>query len=332
MAGFGEVAATRSLYSEDMSRETSRHWLEVAALARIAELSSRIRRPDMRNSTEMTAAATRADREFKAGVRSMWAKGDYARFADLVWVLGPVVVEAAGVRPGQRVLDVACGTGNVAIRAAEAGADVVASDLTPENFPAGQRHAERSGVVLEWVEADAEALPFDDAEFDVVTSAVGAMFAPRHERVADELLRVCKPGGTIAMANFPPDGTAAAFFAVFGPYMPPPREGDSPPMLWGREEHVRRLFGDRVSSIAFTPRSYVERAATPRAYCEFCKETFGPVAAIYESLATDPAAVAALDDAFFRFAEQSNRGRPGGAAEYHYEYLLVVAQRNAARP
>lgn len=284
----------------------------------------------MRNNTGTTAPAARADREFKAGVRSMWAKGDYARFADLVWVLGPVVVEAAGVRPGQRVLDVACGTGNVAIRAAQAGADVVAADLTPENFPAGRRNAQLSGVQIEWVEADAEALPFDDAEFDVVTSAVGAMFAPRHEKVADELLRVCKPGGTIAMANFPPDGVAADFFAVFGPYMPPLREGDSLPTLWGREEHVRRLFGDRVSSLELTRLSYVERAATPRAYCEFCKETFGPVVAIYESLAKDPASVAALDEAFLRFAEQSNRGRAGEAAEYHYEYLLVVAQRNPA--
>jgi len=287
----------------------------------------------MRNNTEeMTASAAWEDREFKAGVRSMWAKGDYARFADLVWPLGPVLVEAAAVRPGQRVLDVACGTGNVAIRAAEAGADVVASDLTPEHFPAGQRNARRSGVELEWVEADAEALPFGNAGFDVVTSAVGAMFAPRHERVADELLRVCRPGGTIVMANFPPEGTAADFFAVFGPYMPPPREGDSPSMLWGCEEHVRGLFGGRVSSLEFTRLSYVERAATPRAYCEFCKETFGPVVAIYESLAEDPAGVAALDDAFLRFAERSNRGRAGGSAEYHYEYLLVVAQKNPARP
>ena len=281
----------------------------------------------MRKDIDRTASAARADREFKAVVRNTWAKGDYARFADLVWVLGPVVVEAAGVRPGQRVLDVACGTGNVAIRAAEAGAEVVASDLTPENFPAGRRNAQRSGVEVEWVEADAEALPFDDAEFDVVTSAVGAMFAPRHERVADELLRVCKPGGTIAMANFPPGGVAADFFAVFAPYMPPPREGDSPPLLWGREEHVRRLFGGRVSSLEMTRRSYVERAATPRAYRDFCKETFGPVVAVYESLAGDPARRAALDDAFLRFAEQSNRGRAGAPAEYHYEYLLVVAQK-----
>ena len=278
------------------------------------------------NSGESTEVV-RADREFKAAVRSLWAKGDYGRFADLVWPLGAVVVEAAGVRPGQRVLDVACGTGNVAIRAAEAGARVVASDLTPEHFPAGKRNARKSGVEIEWVEADAEALPFGPAEFDVVTSAVGAMFAPRHERVADELLRVCKPGGTIAMANFPPAGVAADFFAVFAPYMPPPREGDLPPTLWGNEEHVRNLFGDRVSSLELTPLSYVERAATPRAYCEFCKETFGPIVAIYESLAKNPAKSATLDGAFLRFAEQSNRGQPGQPAEYHYEYLLVVAKK-----
>lgn len=274
----------------------------------------------------MTSSAA-ADPEFKANVRSMWAMGDYGRFAELVWELGAVVVEAAGVRPGQRVLDVAAGTGNTAIRAAEAGADVVASDLTPENFEAGRRNAQRSGVELEWVEADAEALPFDDAEFDVVTSSVGALFAPKHQRVADELVRVCKPGGTIAMANFTPEGLAADFFEVFIPYMPPPREGDLPPVLWGSEDHVRGLFGKNVSSLQMTRKTYIERAASPRAYCEFFKETFGPVVATYAGLADKPDDTAALDQAFLRFAEKANRGRPGESAEYVYEYLLVVATK-----
>ena len=137
-------------------------------------------------------------RDHKATERAMWALGDYHRFAkETVWELGPVLVEACGIAAGQRVLDVAAGTGNVAIRAAETGAEVVASDLTPENFEAGRREARACGVELEWVEADAEALPFDDGAFDVVTSSLGAMFAPDHQRVADELLRVCRPGGTI---------------------------------------------------------------------------------------------------------------------------------------
>jgi SAM-dependent methyltransferase len=190
-----------------------------------------------------------ADREFKAGVRGMWALGDYDRFSELVWEVGPVVVAAAGVRRGERVLDVAAGTGNTPIRAAEAGADVVASDLTPENFESGRRNAARSGVEIEWVEADAEALPFEDAEFDVVTSSFGAMFAPRHERVADELVRVCKPGGRMVMANFTPEGLLTDFFDVFSPHIPAPREGDLPPAPWGREEDVRCLFDSKVSSL-----------------------------------------------------------------------------------
>lgn len=265
-----------------------------------------------------------ADREFKAGIRSMWAMGDYGSFAELVWEVGPVVVEAARVRPGLRVLDVAAGTGNVAIRAAVAGAQVVASDLTPENFEAGKRNAQAAGVELEWVEADAESLPFDDGEFDVVTSCFGAIFAPRHQQVADEMVRVCKPGGRIAMANFTPDGLLSDFFGVFVPYMPPPRDGDLPPTMWGSRDHVRKLFGERLASLDTTPLSYIERADTPRDYCEFFKRTFGPVAAIYAGLEGQPDRIAKLDRAFNEFAESFNTGPAGGPAQYLYDYLLVA--------
>src|SRR5690606_2450118 len=126
--------------------------------------------------------------------RSMWAMGDYDRFARAtVWELGSLLADACDITRGQRVLDVAAGTGNVAIRAALKGASVVASDLTPEHFVAGRRGAAGAGVTLEWIEGDAEALPFDDSSFDVVTSCLGAMFAPDHQRVADELVRVCRP-------------------------------------------------------------------------------------------------------------------------------------------
>ena len=178
----------------------------------------------------------------------MWALGDYHRFAkETVWELGPVLVEACGISPGQRVLDVAAGTGNTAIRAAEAGAEVVASDLTPENFEAGRREAEAHGVELEWVEADAEALPFADGEFDVVTSSFGAIFAPDHQAVADEMLRVCRPGGTIGMLNFTPEGLISDFFGALAPYMPPPPPGALPPAAVGqrgaRTGAVRRPGG-----------------------------------------------------------------------------------------
>jgi ubiquinone/menaquinone biosynthesis C-methylase UbiE len=259
---------------------------------------------------------------------TMWALGDYHRFASqTVWSLGPVLVEACAIRPGQRVLDVAAGTGNVAIRAAEAGAEVVASDLTPENFEAGRREARARGVELEWVEADAESLPFEDAAFDVVTSALGAIFAPDHQTVADELVRVCRPGGTIGMINFTPEGLAADLFELLGRHAPPPRPGALPPVLWGSEQHVRELFGGRLGSLELTRRQYVERSPDPAAYCRFFKETFGPVIGLYASLADRPGRPAALDRDFLEFATRSNQGPPGGPAEYAYEYLLVVGRR-----
>ncbi len=267
--------------------------------------------------------------EVKDSERAMWALGDYHRFAtETVWELGPVLVEACGISAGQRVLDVAAGSGNVALRAAEAGAKVVASDLTPENFEDGQREARARGVELEWVEADAEALPFADAEFDAVTSSLGAIFAPNHHAVADELLRVCRPGGTVGMINFTPRGSAAEFFGVLEPYMPPPPPGAQSPLMWGSEDHVRELFGDRVDSLEMTRREYVEGSpGGPRGYRALFKTTFGPVIATYESLAGEPDRVAALDHDFLEFATRANRGEPDGPAEYHYEYLLVVARK-----
>ena len=264
----------------------------------------------------------------KAAARSAWAAGDYHRFAkETVWEIGPRLVLACGIGAGQRVLDVAAGSGNVALRAAEAGASVVASDLTPENFEAGRREASAHGLELEWVEADAEELPFADGSFDAVTSAFGAIFAPDHEACARELLRVCRPGGVVGMANFTPDGLAGAFFGLFAPYLPPPPPGAQSPLLWGDEDHVRGLFDDEVGSLDMTRESYVERAAGPAEYCRLFKETFGPVVAIVDSLADQPERLEQFDRAFLEFAVDSNRGEDGGPAEYLYEYLLVVARR-----
>jgi SAM-dependent methyltransferase len=265
----------------------------------------------------------------KAAERAMWALGDYHGFAkQTVWELGPRLVAACGISPGQRVLDVAAGTGNVAIRAAEAGASVVASDLTPENFEAGRREARAHGVELEWVEADAEALPFGDGEFDVVTSSAGAIFAPDHRAVADELLRVCRPEGTIGMINFTPEGLAGEFFELLGRYAPPPPPDSLPPVLWGSEEHVRDLFGDRVAALELTREQYVERSpGGPAEYLALFKDTFGPVVALYAFLADRPDRAAELDREALEWATRSDRGEPGGPADYHYEYLLVVARK-----
>lgn len=279
-------------------------------------------------TAEQTDRAAEEDAAIKSAARQTWALGNYHRFAkSTVWELGRVLVEACEISPGLRVLDVASGTGNTAIRAAKAGADVVASDLTPENFPAGRREAAAEGVELDWVEADAEALPFADDDFDVVTSSVGALFAPHHQRVADELIRVCRPGGRIGMINFTPEGLIGDFFDALGPYAPAPPPDASPPPLWGSEDHVRALFGDGVEWLRLSRDEYVEHADDPRAYCQLFKETFGPVVAIYNSLAGDDERLAALDRDFLEFATRTNRGPSGGPAEYHYEYLLLVARK-----
>ena len=258
--------------------------------------------------------------------QTIWALGDYHRFAkELMWGLGAELAVATGIGPGQRVLDVAAGTGNVAIRAAQEGATVVASDLEPAQLEAGRREARACGVELEWVQADAQDLPFGDGEFDVVTSLAGAIFAPDHQAAADELVRVCRPGGTIGLVTFTPEGMAGDFFALFGRYAPPPPPGAEPPILWGAEEHVRELFGDRVSALELTRRHYVERRpGGAQGFLDFYKQTFGPVVATYASLDDDGRAQ--LDREALAFVERWNTGAPGGAAELPVEYLLVVAR------
>jgi 2-polyprenyl-6-hydroxyphenyl methylase/3-demethylubiquinone-9 3-methyltransferase len=203
----------------------------------------------------------------------------------------------------------------------------VASDLTPENFDAGRRAAREAGVAVEWIEGDAEALPFGDGEFEVVTSCFGAMFAPDQQKVANEMLRVCRAGGTIGMINFTPGGRGGEFFRLLAPYAPPPPPGARPPLMWGNEEHVRKLFGQQVESLEMTRREYVESAASPRAYLDLFKQTFGPMVAIYRSLADEPERAAALDRDFLDFVGRSNRGTPEGPVQIPYEYLLIVARK-----
>jgi 2-polyprenyl-6-hydroxyphenyl methylase/3-demethylubiquinone-9 3-methyltransferase len=257
----------------------------------------------------------------------MWALGDYHRFATAtVWPLGARLVAACEVAAGQRVLDVAAGTGNVAIRAAQTGATVVALDLTPENFDAGRRAARAAAVDLEWIEGNAEALPFPDAGFDVVTSCFGAMFAPDHQATARELLRVCRPDGVIGMMNFTPDGAGGDFFRLLSGYAPSPPPHALPPLLWGTEAYVRSLFGDAVQSPAMTQLQYVETAASAREYLELFKTTFGPMVAIHARLGDRGAE---LDAAFLQFIARWNRGGPDGRVEIPYDYLLVVARKRS---
>ena len=177
---------------------------------------------------------------------TIWALGDYPAVArDVVWDLGSALVSACDIAPGGRVLDVGAGTGNAAIRAAEAGAQVVASDLEPALVEAGRRAA--NGAPIEWVVADAQALPFADGEFDAVLSCIGAMFAPDHRATAAELARVCRPGGTIGMLNWTPEGMVGGFFGVFAPYAP---LADGPPPVGLGQRGARARAARRACRVA----------------------------------------------------------------------------------
>lgn len=263
----------------------------------------------------------------KAKHRAMWASGDYpAVVTDIVDPLGPVLVEAAGIGPGQTVLDVGAGTGNAAVPAALAGATVTASDLTPELLEVGERHAATRDAKLSWREADAEALPFDTAEFDTVISCIGVMFAPHHEPAAAELLRVCRPGGTIGLISWTPEGFIGQMFATMKPYAPPPPPGAQPPPRWGDRTHLATLFGDGVEQVTAERRNLrVDVFGTPEAFRDYFKSRYGPTIAVYKNIAGDPDRVAALDADLVELARRFDAG--GGAMDW--EYLLYTARRAA---
>ena len=264
----------------------------------------------------------------KAKHRTMWASGDYPQMVETFLLpLGPRLVEAVGIGAGDTVLDVAAGTGNASLPAARAGATVTASDLTPELLDAGRRTAEAEGLELTWTEADAEHLPFEDASFDVVMSAIGAMFAPFHQPVADELVRVCRPGGRIGLLSWTPEGMIGSLFRTLGQFAPPPPEGAQPPPLWGSEEHVRDLLGDRVRLRSVT-RDVLEVTAfaQPHDYAEHFKSYYGPTIAARAN-AVKNGREAELDAALDAFCDEWNRGTQD-AARFEMEYLLAVGTRS----
>jgi SAM-dependent methyltransferase len=200
---------------------------------------------------------------------------------------------------------------------------VTATDLTPELLDVGRAAAAAEGLDLTWQTADAEALPYDDASFDVVISAIGVMFAPHHQLAADELVRVCRPGGTLGVLSWTPEGFIGQLFATMKPYAPPPPPGAAPAPLWGRADHVHNLFGDRVTDLVGHQQTLrVDRFDTGAEFRDFFKANYGPTIAVYRFLADDPAKVEALDADLAalgdRFLHDSVMG---------WEYLLVTARR-----
>jgi len=234
-----------------------------------------------------------------------------------------------GVEPGMDVLDVGTGSGGtVSIPAALRGARVVGSDLTPELFDDARRRAAEAGVEVEWVEADAESLPFADESFDVVMSAIGVMFAPHHQPAADELVRVCRTGGTIGLLSWTPEGMIGGLFRTMGPFAPPPPPGAQPPPLWGSIEHLGELFGDRVA-FGTVERDVLDVTAFahPHDCAEHFKARYGPTITARRN-ANGNGRADEMDAALDRFCDEWNRGT-ADRARFEMEYLLTVGTRAA---
>ena len=276
-------------------------------------------------TTRIDADVVTADHELESKHRALWAMGDYATVAtEVVSPLGSALVQASGIGAGDWVLDVAAGAGNVAIPAALTGANVIASDLVPELLERGAALAQARGVNVQWREANAEALPFGADEFDAVLSCVGVMFVPHHQCAADELVRVCRPGGTIGLISWTPEGFIGQMFATMKPYLAAPPAGAQPPPNWGCEDYVRGLLGDGITDFTAQHRALrVDRFADGAAFRDFFKTYYGPTISAYRGVAGEPDRVAALDAAL---AELGDRCL-GGSSTMEWEYLLVTARK-----
>ena len=272
-----------------------------------------------------TSITTELD-ALKVAHRAVWAAGDYAAIAELIDEIPPRhLLDRVGVDPGQAVLDVATGTGNVALRAAVAGADVVGLDLAPELFETAHQRAEALGVEIDWVPGDAEDLPYDDGAFDRVVSVFGVQFAPRHAVTAAELVRVCKPGGVVGVCNWTPESKVGELFGIMSRYLPPAPSYASPPPLWGSEEYVRGLFADTGVELEF------ERGTTPfcfdsaEHYAAFFETNYGPTVKARERLTAE----GGWDECraeIVRMMERRNVATDG-TLEVPGEYLITVARK-----
>ena len=260
--------------------------------------------------------------DFKQGQRKMWASGDFPSVATLIQDASDVVVERLGIQAGQDVLDVATGTGNAAIPAARRGARVVGLDLVPELLDAARKRAAEAGVEIDFLEGDAEALSFEDASFDRVSSVFGVMFAPRHEQAAGELVRVARPGARIVVAGWTPEGLNGQMFKTFGAHMPPPPPELQSPVLWGSEDHVRELFAEPRLQVSCERHTLTVGWESVEGWVSHCEKVLGPT--ILAKAALEPqgkwhaarADLVALDE---RYNEAGD-----GTLDAPAEYLVTV--------
>jgi SAM-dependent methyltransferase len=260
----------------------------------------------------------------KSRQRDVWAAGDFGMIAWNTAFAGEVLCEEVDLRAGQRVLDVACGTGNVALSAARRFCHAVGVDFVPALIERARERAAAERLPATFEVADAENLPYEDASFDAVLSIFGSMFAPNQEKAAAELVRVSRPGGKIGLANWTPEGMWGQLFRVHGQYLPPP-PGVRPPPLWGTETRIAELFGDAVRDLRLQKRKAVFRAASAQAWFDFFKTWFGPTIAVLATLDEDGRARFASD--IMTELERVNRADDGSLVA-EAEYLEVVAVRS----
>jgi SAM-dependent methyltransferase len=259
----------------------------------------------------------------KAKQQSTWSAGDYSVIGTTLQLTGELLCESVDVHAGDRVLDVASGNGNASLAAARRGCDVTATDYVPALLEGTRARAAAEGMTIATQEADAEALPFGDASYDVVLSTFGVMFTPDQERAAAELVRVARPGGHIGMTNWTPAGFIGQMFKVVGAHVPPPA-GISSPLLWGTEDRLAELFGDRVSTIRVERKDFVFRYRSPEHWLDTFRTFYGPTHKAFGAL--DQAGQDAVAAQLLALARANNTSSTGGL-RIPSEYLEIVAIR-----
>jgi SAM-dependent methyltransferase len=259
----------------------------------------------------------------KTRQQGAWSSGDYAVVGTTLQIVGETLCEALDLRAGQKVLDVAAGNGNVTLAAARRWCEVVSTDYVPALLERGRERALAGRLAIEFRQADAEALPFADASFDVVVSTFGVMFTPDQDKAATELLRVCKPGGKIGLANWTPEGFIGQLFKTIGKHMPPPA-GVKSPALWGTGARITELFGAQASSIQLERRNFVFRYRSAQHWLDVFKTYYGPLLKTFGAL--DPQAQAALTDDLLALIKRYDRSNDKTMV-VPSEYLEVVVTR-----
>jgi SAM-dependent methyltransferase len=261
----------------------------------------------------------------KEGQKRMWAAGDYPDLARTIAGVAEVLVERVGARSGENLLDVATGSGNVAIPAALAGASVTGLDLTPELLEVARRRAGEAGVDIRFIEGDAEELPFAEDSFDHVTSCFGVIFAPRHQHAANELARVARPGATVAFTAWTPEGLNGRMFKTIGAHMPPPPPEAQSPLLWGAEDHVRSLFAD--AELSFERRTVTLSHDSAESWVAYNERVLGPTIMTKAALEPQGKWEQCKADLIGLYRE-ADEGADGGFSA-SAEYLLTVARMPA---